>query len=133
VNPEFDTSGRLRADMARPGAAREIATTSVALTQRDLRRAVTTAYYRALLTRRIVRIIDDALTESRNFQNRARLLFQGGEAAQADVVKASEQVAFLQQGRPEDGMGENDWDGWKNPTSTLGARIELAGDAPVTR
>lgn len=28
----------------------------------------------------------------------------------------------------EDGMGENDWEGWKNLTSTLGARIELVGD-----
>ncbi len=97
VNQEFDTSGRLRADMARARVAQEITATSVALTQRDLRRAVTTAYYRALLTRRIVRIIDDALAESRSFENRARLLFQGGEAAQADVVKASAQVAFLQQ------------------------------------
>ena len=97
VNQEFDTSGRLRADMARARVAQEIAATSVALTQRDLRRAVTTAYYRALLTRRIVRIIEDALAESRSFENRARLLFQGGEAAQADVVKASAQVAFLQQ------------------------------------
>lgn len=97
VNQEFDTSGRLRADMARARATQEIATTSVALTQRDLRRAVTFAYYRALLTRRIVRIIDDALAGSRSFQHLARLLFQGGEAAQADVVKASAQVAFLQQ------------------------------------
>lgn len=28
----------------------------------------------------------------------------------------------------EDGMGENDWDGWKALTSTLGSRIELVGD-----
>ena len=97
VNQEFDTSGRLRADMARARVAQEIASTSVALTQRDLRRAVTTAYYRALLTRRITRIIKDALTESRSFEGRAKLLFQGGEAAQADVVKASAQAAFLQQ------------------------------------
>ncbi|MBI4876653.1 MAG: TolC family protein [Acidobacteria bacterium] len=97
VNQEFDTSGRLRADMTRARVAQEIAATSVALTQRDLRRAVTTAYYRALLTRQIVRIIEDVLAESRSFENRARLLFRGGEAAQADVVKASAQVAFLQQ------------------------------------
>jgi outer membrane protein TolC len=83
--------------MARARVAQEIAATGVALTQRDLRRAVTSAYYRALLTRRIVRIIEDALKESRSFENRAKLLFQNGEAAQADVVKASAQVAFLQQ------------------------------------
>lgn len=97
VNQEFDTSGRLRADMTRARVAQEIAATSVAVTQRDLRRAVTTAYYRALLTRRIVRIIEDALTESRSFESRTKLLFQSGEAAQADLVKASAQVAFLQQ------------------------------------
>jgi enolase len=28
----------------------------------------------------------------------------------------------------EDGMGENDWLGWKDLTSTLGSRIELVGD-----
>ena len=97
VNQEFDTSGRLRADMARAHVAQEVAATSVALTQRDLRRAVTVAYYRALLSRRIVRIIHDALAESRSFENRTKLLFEGGEAAQADVVKASAQAAFLQQ------------------------------------
>ena len=28
----------------------------------------------------------------------------------------------------EDGMGENDWEGWRDLTSTLGSRIELVGD-----
>jgi enolase len=28
----------------------------------------------------------------------------------------------------EDGMGENDWEGWKNLTMALGSRIELVGD-----
>ena len=28
----------------------------------------------------------------------------------------------------EDGMGENDWQGWRDLTSTLGSRIELVGD-----
>jgi enolase len=28
----------------------------------------------------------------------------------------------------EDGMGENDWEGWKNLTVALGSRIELVGD-----
>lgn len=28
----------------------------------------------------------------------------------------------------EDGMGENDWTGWKNLTLTLGAQLELVGD-----
>jgi enolase len=28
----------------------------------------------------------------------------------------------------EDGLGENDWDGWRDLTSALGSRIELVGD-----
>jgi len=28
----------------------------------------------------------------------------------------------------EDGMGENDWDGWRNLTAALGSQIELVGD-----
>ena len=28
----------------------------------------------------------------------------------------------------EDGMGENDWQGWRDLTATLGSRIELVGD-----
>ena len=28
----------------------------------------------------------------------------------------------------EDGMGENDWDGWRNLTAMLGSQIELVGD-----
>jgi outer membrane protein len=97
VNQEFDTSGRLRADMTRARVAEQIAATSVALTRRDLRRAVTSAYYRALLTRRLVGIIEDALLESRRFEARTKLLYQNGEAAKADVVKASAQVASLEQ------------------------------------
>ena len=99
VNQEFDTSGRLRAEMARARVAQDISAAGLALTQRDLRRAVALAYYRALLTRRIVRIVEDTLAESQSFEKRSKLLFEGGEAAQADVVKASAQVAFLQQAR----------------------------------
>jgi len=28
----------------------------------------------------------------------------------------------------EDGLGENDWDGWKNLTKQLGSKVELVGD-----
>jgi enolase len=28
----------------------------------------------------------------------------------------------------EDGMGENDWDGWRNLTTALGTKVELVGD-----
>ena len=94
---EFDTSGRLRAEYARARAGQELATASLGLAQRNLKRAVTAAYYRALLSRRVVRIAQDALAGSESFEKRTKALFEGGESAQADVVKASAQVAFLQQ------------------------------------
>ena len=97
VSQELDTSGRLRAEMARARISQEIAATGVALTERDLKRAVTASYYRALLARRVVRIVQEALLEGQSFEKRTRLLFEGGEAAQADVIKASAQAAFLQQ------------------------------------
>jgi outer membrane protein TolC len=97
VNQEFDTSGRLRAEFSRARVDRELATTGAALAQRDLRRAVTTAYYRALLTRRLAAAAKLAFDESSAFEKRARLLLAGGEAARADVVKAAAQTAFLEQ------------------------------------
>lgn len=97
VSQELDTSGRLRAEIARARANEELAAAGAVLAQRDLRRAVASAYYRALLTRRLARVIEDAVTESESFENRTKLLFNAGEAAQADVVKARVQAAFLQQ------------------------------------
>ncbi|MGH9800272.1 MAG: TolC family protein [Blastocatellia bacterium] len=97
VTQELDTSGRLRAELQRARANQQSASMSVEIARRDLRRAVSIAYYRLLLTRHLVSVIGDALKESRDFEDRARLLFQHGESARADVVKASSQVAFLQQ------------------------------------
>ena len=97
VTQEFDTSGKLRAEMGRARADQQIARAGVEIARRDLRREVTIAYYRLLLTRRLVIVIGDALKENRAFEQRAELLFQNGEAARADVVKASAQSAFLQQ------------------------------------
>lgn len=97
VSQEFDTSGRLRAEMSKARISQELAATGIVLTKRDLKRAVTASYYHALLTRRIVRIVQEALLEGQSFEKRTRLLFEGGEAAQADVIKASAQAALLQQ------------------------------------
>lgn len=97
VSQELDISGRLRAEMSRARISQELAATGIALTERDLKRAVAASYYRALLTRRIVRIVQEALLEGQSFEKRTRLLFEAGEAAQADVIKASAQAAFLQQ------------------------------------
>lgn len=94
---EVDTSGKLRAALARARADQDAAAANVGMTRRDLKRAVAAAYYRLLLTRRLVRVAQDALTEAQNFERRVRLLFDNGEVAQADVVKAASQVVFLQQ------------------------------------
>ncbi|MEP7271945.1 MAG: TolC family protein, partial [Acidobacteriota bacterium] len=90
-------SGRLRAELKRARADQDVARISVEIARRDLRRSIAIAYYRVLLTRHLVGVIGQALTESRSFEERTRLLLAGGEAARADVVKASAQVAFLEQ------------------------------------
>lgn len=97
VTQELDASGRLRAELARARAVRDAAAASAAIARRDLRRAVTGAYVRALLAARIAEVMESALAESRVFEQRVRLLFQNGEAARADVVKAAAQTAAMEQ------------------------------------
>lgn len=94
---EIDTSGRLRAQVARARADQDLAAATVILAQRDLKRAVTASYHRVLLARHLVEVIRSSLDEALAFEKRTRLLAANGEAAQADVVKASAEVAFLQQ------------------------------------
>ncbi len=94
---ELDTSGRLRADSARARASQQAAAASLGIAERDLKRAVAAAYYRLLLARRLVDAIRASLEESRQFEQRTKLLSSAGEAARADVVKASAQVSFLVQ------------------------------------
>ncbi len=97
VNQEIDTSGRLRADLRRAHAGRDAAAASLDIAQRDLHRAVTASYYRLLLARKLVGIVEESLAESRDFEKRTQQRFNGGEAARADVVKAQAQVASLNQ------------------------------------
>jgi outer membrane protein TolC len=97
VAQEVDTSGRLRAALARARADRDAAAAGLLVTVRDLKRGVATAYYQLLLARRLVAVNRRSLEEARDFEARAKLLAANGEAAEADVVKASAQVAFLDQ------------------------------------
>jgi len=94
---ELDTSGRVRAGLARARADRDAAAVNVRLTERDLRIAVAAAFHQLLLARHLVQVNQEALAEANSFQKRTRLLFENGEAAQADVAKADAQVAFLEQ------------------------------------
>ena len=97
VFQEIDTSGRLRAEFARARAQQQATGTSVAIAARDLKRAVASAYYRLLLARHLTGAMREVLSESEAFERRVRLLSSAGEAARADVVKASAQAAFLRQ------------------------------------
>lgn len=97
VNLDVDTSGRLRAQMARARADADAASANMMLSQRDLKRAVTATYYRLLLARHLVQVTLESLKEAQSFEQRTTLLFQGQEAARADVVKAHAETQFLQQ------------------------------------
>ena len=92
-----DTSGRTRAEIARARADQRLAQANLAVSQRDIRRLVTTAYYRLVLARRIVQVARGALAQSQQFQELTQKLFAGGEAAQADVVRATSDTFFQQQ------------------------------------
>lgn len=93
VVQSVDTSGRVRAEYARARANRDIAGGSLAIAERDLRRAVAAAYYQLSLSRKIVEVLEATVGEAADFEDRTMLLVQAGEAARADVVKATAQRA----------------------------------------
>mgnify|MGYP001415849884 CR=1 FL=1 len=70
--------------------------------------------------------LDVASTE---FFNDGRYAFGGGSYSSAEMV---EQLAKLVSRYPivsiEDGLAEDDWDGWKLLTERLGADVQLVGD-----
>ncbi len=103
---ELDTSGKLRASVARARADQDVAAAGLALSRRDLKQAVAGAYYRLLLSRRLTRVASDSLDEARSFETRTKLLFDRGEAARADVVKASAETVFLEQALQAAGLQE---------------------------
>lgn len=97
IGVELDTSGRLRAAYARAKVNRDAAEVGVRISERDLRRAVTIAFYRVLVTRKLANSAQASLTEAQSFEVRVSALFRGGEAARADVIKAAAQVAVFDQ------------------------------------
>lgn len=94
---ELDISGRLRADKERAQADVDGARVGEVVSQRDLKRAVTAAYYRLLLSRHIAQALADSVSEAESFEQRTRLLLNGGEASEADLAKASAEVGGLRQ------------------------------------
>jgi outer membrane protein TolC len=93
---EVDTAGRLRAQLDRARADREIADASLTISDRDLVRSVTMAYYRVLLARKLAESAKENLNAARDFEDRVRHLEAGGEASRADLTKASLEVALLE-------------------------------------
>ena len=96
---ELDTSGRLRAAFARAKVDRDVADAGVRLSERDLRRLVTGSFYRVLVARKLAESAQTSLIEAQSFEVRVKALFGGGEAAQADVIKASAQVVAFDQAK----------------------------------
>ena len=58
--------------------------------------------------------------------------FEGGSGVKRDAHGQIEYLAHLVDAYPidsiEDGMGEADWDGWRELTKVLGSRCQLVGD-----
>lgn len=94
---ELDTAGRLRAALARARADRDSAQLELQMAVRDLRHDVALAYFQALLTRHLLESARESLDEAKRFEQLAEKLYNGGEVAQADVVKAQAQAAFSEQ------------------------------------
>jgi OMF family outer membrane factor len=97
TNWSLDLSGRLRSGLALARAGRDVASADLAIARRDLRRAVTLAYYDLLLARRIVELDERNLEEAREFERTVRAREERGDAARADVLKASAQRSQFEQ------------------------------------
>jgi outer membrane protein TolC len=93
---EVDTSGRLRALYDRARANREVAEVNIALSDRDLERAVSIAYYRVLLSRKLAVSTAENARAASDFETKVNQLVGGGEASQADLTKASLEHALLE-------------------------------------
>jgi outer membrane protein TolC len=101
---EVDTSGRLRAILAHARADSVAANVNLALSSRNLKRAVAASYYRVLLARKLANAAQADLLEAKTFQDRVQLLVKDGEASQADLTKASLQTSVFQQSLAESAL-----------------------------
>lgn len=103
----IDTSGRIRAEYQRARANQDIAGANLAIAERDLRRAVAAGYYGLLLSRKLVGVLQATVDEAADFENRTMVLMQSGEAARADVVKATAQTALFRRELSAAQLGAN--------------------------
>lgn len=127
---ELDSSGRLRAMYDRARANQTIAEADLAISGRDLERAVAVAYYRVLLTRKLAVSAEDNLRAARDFETKVKQLVDGGEASGADLTKASLETALLQRTadsmKVETAMAEHDLASYW--TTDVAAQLVLEDD-----
>lgn len=95
VTEEIDTSGRLRAALDRARADQKIAESSTVISYRDLKRAVTSAYYILLLTRHLADVEHELVKGADAFAARVQKLYSSGEVPRSDLVKATAQSAMF--------------------------------------
>jgi enolase len=73
--------------------------------------------------------LDSAATE---FMQDGKYVFKKGDGSIRDSGEMIEYYTRLVDNYPiisiEDGLGEDDWEGWKQMTDTLGKRIQIVGD-----
>jgi len=94
---DLDLSGRLRAGLAMARANRQAVGADLQIEQRDLRRAVASAYYDVLLARHVAQLEEASFEEARSFEIRIRARQEQGESSLADVHKAAIQRARFAQ------------------------------------
>jgi len=133
---QIDTSGRLRAALERARADQDAARAGLGIAGRDLKRTVTASYYRLLLARHLVQVDRDVLAESQSFEKRTRLLAEHGEVAQADVIKAGAEAAFLEQAlnaaELEEKLANHDLASfWTTDVDTPLSIVDLLDDKPA--
>lgn len=85
---EIDLSGRLRASLDRSRASVAQAQATALVARRGLVSAVTESYYALSLARARRAYAEDIATSSEEFVAITRVLFDAGEVAEADLVKA---------------------------------------------
>ncbi|WP_028950463.1 phosphopyruvate hydratase [Sulfurihydrogenibium subterraneum] len=66
---------------------------------------------------------------SSEFYENGKYRFEGRELTSEDMIVLYEEIVGIYPiASIEDGLAENDWEGWKNLTATLGNKVQLVGD-----
>ncbi len=84
----IDVNGKLRAELDRTRADLARARATALVARRGLLSAVSDAYYGLALSRGKRQIAEETLQSAREFLDTTKLLFEGGEVAELDTLKA---------------------------------------------